>query len=114
MTGDQIFVLALITLFLNPVVTLLTSYIIRRRDLADRAEVARKADLATNANVRKLIEVHQAVDEVGKSAVEAYKEANHANLKIQAVMDANNIQLGKPLVAVTAEALREEKAGADI
>jgi hypothetical protein len=34
-----------------------------------------------------------------------YVEANHANLKIQAVLDAGNIAAGLPLVPVTARSI---------
>jgi hypothetical protein len=67
---------------------------------------ADNASAAANVAAGALSEVHAAVLEVGEKADASYKEANNANLKIQAVLDANNISLGLPTVPVTAGSLR--------
>lgn len=57
---------------------------------------------------KKIQAVQVSVNEVGEKADASYNEANHANLKIQAVLDVIETNQGKPTTQVTAKGLRDE------
>lgn len=87
----------------------------RRNDLADRAEVAKQARLAAQSAQHAarvaaetarvatdaMAAVHAAVEIVGEKADASYKEANNANLKIQAVQDVLTKSMDLPTVPIT-------------
>ena len=103
-----------------------TSAAKRQQDLADRQAVITAAKEATDAaknaavnaeksalaatetaraSASQVSQVHQAVLDVGSKADASFNEANHANEKMQAVLDAVNTFLGLPNIAVTANTL---------
>lgn len=112
MTPEQLFLLALLALIMTnivaPIFQWITSAEQRRRDLEDRKLVVQAAKEATEAAAAAAKEaasalgvVHAAVTEVGIKADASYKEANNANLKIQAVQNDLAAALNLPKKSIT-------------
>jgi hypothetical protein len=99
----------IMTVILNQAFIFFTRREERRNDLADRAEVAKQVKIATDSAKEAALQaskslniVHAAVIEVGQKADASYKEANNANLKIQAVNDKLAVALNLPVDPITA------------
>ena len=101
MTPDQLFIVAILVpviadlfLFGSGAAVLIFNYISqqerRRQDLEDRRTTA-----------QALTNIHETVKEVGIKADASYKEANNANIKIQAVNDALSTALDLPQKNIT-------------
>lgn len=136
MTPEQQFQLAMVALILTgiftPTATIATTILIRVLDRRDRLEVAAAARTAAQeakdaaglaravaekmAREQTLTDVHsdlrEAVLEGTASSKKAEVEANHANLKIQALQDDLQKALGLPKVAVTEDSIKAEKGEA--
>jgi len=105
MTPEQLFSLAVLALIMTnivaPIFVWLTSAEQRRRDLEDRREVAREAKRFALEAKESAEVVHSAVIKVGEKAEMSYKEANNANMKIQAVQDVLTTALNLPTRPIT-------------